>query len=197
MDLQFQPSVEVKSTFVHRYQSRAFEGWPRGCSAPVPMSAMTQPAMPAECKDAIATSVPGEEFPQQGSCLSKLLPTDKMEAHRLGVCVPCSYFAWKVDGCRQGDACDRCHFCTLDEAKSRKRQMRVDAKQSKATAQAEKQCGNNQAEVQGRDVPSKAPVTLARSETPGMRFNSKNKHINDFDVEVLLTLASVCKHLEV
>ncbi|CAE8634442.1 unnamed protein product [Polarella glacialis] len=71
-----------------------------------------------------------------------------MEAHRLGVCVPCKYFAWKVDGCRQGDNCSRCHFCTVDGAKSRKRQLRAEARQFKATTQAGTQCGNNQVEVQ-------------------------------------------------
>jgi len=116
------------------------------------MPAMTQRAMPAECKDATRAeddaSMPGEESPQQGSCSSGLSLLDKMEAHRLGVCVPCKYFAWKVDGCRQGDNCSRCHFCTVDGAKSRKRQLRAEARQFKATTQAGTQCGNNQVEVQ-------------------------------------------------
>ncbi|CAE8620837.1 unnamed protein product [Polarella glacialis] len=50
--------------------------------------------------------------------LARLLTTAiKDEAHRLGQCRPCSYFALKKDGCRQGDDCPFCHACTYEEVR--------------------------------------------------------------------------------
>eukprot|EP00437_Effrenium_voratum_P036683 CAMPEP_0181463250 /NCGR_PEP_ID=MMETSP1110-20121109/34818_1 /TAXON_ID=174948 /ORGANISM="Symbiodinium sp., Strain CCMP421" /LENGTH=52 /DNA_ID=CAMNT_0023587943 /DNA_START=32 /DNA_END=186 /DNA_ORIENTATION=+ len=31
----------------------------------------------------------------------------------------------KSDGCRKGDACSHCHFCTREEAKARRRVLRA------------------------------------------------------------------------
>lgn len=54
------------------------------------------------------------------------------EIHRLGQCTPCNYYWYKVDGCRQGSACDFCHLCPKGEIKKRKkdkvRQMRKTVK---------------------------------------------------------------------
>ncbi|CAE8693734.1 unnamed protein product [Polarella glacialis] len=187
LGLQFQPS-KLKNTSVHFSDvNEAPKGLSRGGSVPILMSAMTEPAMPAECMDAFAVeddaSVPGEESHQEGSCLSSnnnsnnnnqnnndnksntnninnnkqnnsnsnnnnMPLTAQMEAHRLGLCEPCIYFACKPGGCRKGDECNWCHFCDVDTAKSRRRQLRAEAKQSKATSQARKQLGNNQVEVQ-------------------------------------------------
>eukprot|EP00441_Pelagodinium_beii_P038451 CAMPEP_0197632016 /NCGR_PEP_ID=MMETSP1338-20131121/8969_1 /TAXON_ID=43686 ORGANISM="Pelagodinium beii, Strain RCC1491" /NCGR_SAMPLE_ID=MMETSP1338 /ASSEMBLY_ACC=CAM_ASM_000754 /LENGTH=178 /DNA_ID=CAMNT_0043203563 /DNA_START=52 /DNA_END=588 /DNA_ORIENTATION=+ len=41
-------------------------------------------------------------------------------SHSLGGCKPCSYFHFKEDGCRLGDACSFCHLCEPEEAKSMK-----------------------------------------------------------------------------
>ncbi|CAE8602490.1 unnamed protein product [Polarella glacialis] len=40
---------------------------------------------------------------------------------RLGQCRPCSFFALKKDGCRQGDDCLFCHACTYEEVISSRR----------------------------------------------------------------------------
>ncbi|CAE8603991.1 unnamed protein product [Polarella glacialis] len=50
------------------------------------------------------------------SCLLE----EKFLAHHLGKCKPCGYLYSKVDGCRQGDDCEFCHFCSLDDVKARK-----------------------------------------------------------------------------
>ncbi|CAE8631165.1 unnamed protein product, partial [Polarella glacialis] len=140
MGLQFRPSVKVQLTFAHCPDvNEASKGLPRRASAPPPEDAITSE---------VVASVPGQECPEQDSCLSDLPPTDKMEAHRLGVCMPCSYFARKVDGCRQGDNCDRCHLCSVVGVKSRKRQLRAEARQFKAATYAGTQRGNDQVEVQ-------------------------------------------------
>jgi len=59
--------------------------------------------------------------------------------HRLGNCKPCSYFYFKPDGCRQGDSCEFCHFCSPEEVKSKKRVGKKEARaQKRAAAMIEK-----------------------------------------------------------
>merc|ERR1711924_217411 len=41
--------------------------------------------------------------------------------HRFGMCVPCSFHAFRSDGCRHGDACEFCHRCTAQEARARRK----------------------------------------------------------------------------
>merc|ERR1712216_968597 len=41
--------------------------------------------------------------------------------HQRGVCIPCSFYVFRSDGCRHGDACKYCHLCTPQQAKSRRR----------------------------------------------------------------------------
>lgn len=43
------------------------------------------------------------------------------QAHILGQCTPCSYFWYKKDGCRKGEACTFCHSCPKGEIKQRKK----------------------------------------------------------------------------
>jgi len=47
---------------------------------------------------------------------------EKEVMHRRGDCQPCAYFAFRADGCRQGDDCEFCHLCTKSQAKSKKKQ---------------------------------------------------------------------------
>ncbi|CAE8639996.1 unnamed protein product [Polarella glacialis] len=144
------------------------------------MSATTQPVMPAECKGAAdGASVPGEGCPKQGSCLSDLPPTVQMDAHRLGVCVPCNYFALKKDGCCKGDDCTFCHFCSFDEAKSRMRQLRAEAKQSKATTRVGKQRGNHQAEAQKEFGMSRSAAALGLDFQPSAKVKNTSVHFLD------------------
>ncbi|CAE8619752.1 unnamed protein product [Polarella glacialis] len=67
---------------------------------------------------------------------SGLPAAEKTEAHRRGVCRPCGYFSMKADSCRQGDACDFCHICTLDEARAMKRQLKAKNKVKASNAAA-------------------------------------------------------------
>lgn len=48
--------------------------------------------------------------------------------HACGICVPCSFHAFRPDGCRRGDACEFCHTCTPAEARARRKQRRKDGK---------------------------------------------------------------------
>jgi len=44
------------------------------------------------------------------------------EAHTRGVCRPCAYFLYKVDGCRGGNECEFCHLCPQGEHTKRKKE---------------------------------------------------------------------------
>merc|ERR1711904_315711 len=60
--------------------------------------------------------------------LDVIPPMSMQEQHARGTCTPCSFFAFKTDGCRQGEACTFCHLCSVKEAKVRRRQQRKAAK---------------------------------------------------------------------
>eukprot|EP00930_Biecheleria_cincta_P021799 TRINITY_DN16048_c0_g1_i1.p2 TRINITY_DN16048_c0_g1~~TRINITY_DN16048_c0_g1_i1.p2 ORF type:complete len:163 (-),score=38.04 TRINITY_DN16048_c0_g1_i1:57-545(-) len=84
----------------------------------------------------------GKQMPTSGSRLAEGMPEvkvdhltpasaattssvwHKQELHKLGLCHPCSYFAFKGDGCHKGEDCEFCHFCTPEEAKERKKLMK-------------------------------------------------------------------------
>eukprot|EP00929_Paragymnodinium_shiwhaense_P049246 TRINITY_DN24852_c0_g1_i1.p2 TRINITY_DN24852_c0_g1~~TRINITY_DN24852_c0_g1_i1.p2 ORF type:complete len:136 (+),score=14.65 TRINITY_DN24852_c0_g1_i1:106-513(+) len=45
----------------------------------------------------------------------------KQAEHLRGDCRPCAYYAFKEDGCRQGEDCDYCHLCTKASIRRQKR----------------------------------------------------------------------------
>mmetsp|Transcript_98839 Transcript_98839/g.176060 ORF Transcript_98839/g.176060 Transcript_98839/m.176060 type:complete len:181 (+) Transcript_98839:60-602(+) len=51
--------------------------------------------------------------------------------HGLGDCKPCSYFAFKEDGCRKGADCEFCHLCTQDEVRDKKKFMKSQVSRKK------------------------------------------------------------------
>ncbi|CAK8991076.1 unnamed protein product [Durusdinium trenchii] len=59
---------------------------------------------------------------------------EKLAAHQAGQCRPCGYFNVKGDGCRLGDDCQYCHFCTEQDLKSRKRSSKRKARSEKRAA---------------------------------------------------------------
>merc|ERR1719506_2963092 len=61
--------------------------------------------------------------------------TAKELKHRNGECQPCAYFAFRADGCRQGDDCEFCHLCTRSQAKANAKK----AKAARMKAAAEKE----------------------------------------------------------
>merc|ERR1719235_2473131 len=54
--------------------------------------------------------------------------------HHFGRCKPCAFF-WK-EGCKDGQACQFCHSCPLDEKKNRKKQKLEWRRAMKATRTA-------------------------------------------------------------
>ncbi|CAJ1367526.1 unnamed protein product, partial [Effrenium voratum] len=57
----------------------------------------------------------------------------KKDMHDIGLCVPCLFYATKTDGCRKGDACSHCHFCTKEEVRLRRRVLRTQRNVQKAS----------------------------------------------------------------
>jgi hypothetical protein len=48
----------------------------------------------------------------------------KFLEHASGECRPCSFFAFRADGCRWGDDCDFCHLCDASSIRKSKRERR-------------------------------------------------------------------------
>ncbi|CAE8591455.1 unnamed protein product [Polarella glacialis] len=82
------------------------------CSSSSP-AILTSPWM----EEPTCQAASADTSPPVKSCLLE----EKLLAHRPGKCRPCGYHYFKVDGCRQGDDCEFCHFCSLDDVKDRKR----------------------------------------------------------------------------
>merc|ERR1712232_1180191 len=62
-----------------------------------------------------------------------------LHAHKQ--CKPCAYFAYKADGCRNGEDCEHCHLCTRPQIRRRKRLHAVSAAAAGAAAKASDVCG--------------------------------------------------------
>ncbi|CAE8582498.1 unnamed protein product, partial [Polarella glacialis] len=117
--------IQVKNTFIHFHlASDEVEGALRRSSS--------SPAMLKTPWVEEPTCQAAEEWPViEGTSLVKsCLLEEKLLAHRLGKCKPCGNHYFKVDGCRQGDDCEFCHFCSLDNVKDRKHS---DKRQARAT----------------------------------------------------------------
>jgi len=81
-----------------------------------------------------ASTDPTEESPSE----QEPSGMDHMEElHRLGECNPCAYFAFKVDGCRKGADCERCHLCSYDEIQYRMRELKKSKKAMRKLQQQE------------------------------------------------------------
>ncbi|CAE8677744.1 unnamed protein product [Polarella glacialis] len=109
--------IQVKNTFIHIHvASDEVEGdLRRSSSSPAILQTPWMGTSPVK------------------SCLLK----EKLLAHRLGKCKPCGHFYFKVGGCRQGDDCEFCHFCSLDDVTDWKRSGKRQAKsQAKAVKRA-------------------------------------------------------------
>eukprot|EP00440_Ansanella_granifera_P036976 gb/GFBE01040120.1/.p1 GENE.gb/GFBE01040120.1/~~gb/GFBE01040120.1/.p1 ORF type:complete len:237 (+),score=21.04 gb/GFBE01040120.1/:1-711(+) len=78
--------------------------------------------------------------PESGACTSSAATQAKLVAHRLGNCEPCAFFL-KASGCRLGESCVHCHFCTKEESEQkirfRKRQIQKSKKVAACIAKAE------------------------------------------------------------
>ncbi|CAE7030108.1 unnamed protein product [Symbiodinium natans] len=75
--------------------------------------------------------------------------------HQLGTCRPCSYYYFKEDGCRNGDDCEFCHFCSPAAVKESKRRFKRDARREKRAAHLE--AAREAAQEQGSEPPVGPP----------------------------------------
>jgi len=145
----------VKNTFIHYDTPEYPQGSRRRCtSSPAVLAKI---AVPANAKIAVATenaqavidklpekqwSWADESTDAEGSVDFSIDSEDppsqttgeKVLAHETGTCRPCAYFFLKEDGCRQGDDCEYCHFCSMEDVKSKKRSVKREARAQKRVA---------------------------------------------------------------
>mmetsp|Transcript_9245 Transcript_9245/g.14706 ORF Transcript_9245/g.14706 Transcript_9245/m.14706 type:complete len:189 (+) Transcript_9245:115-681(+) len=177
--------IQVKNTFIHFHvASDEVEGVLRRSSSspailttpwmeePTSQAAEEWPVTEDEREwtdDEARTEASAEALTEASADTSPVkscLLEEKLLAHRLGKCKPCGYHYFKVDGCRQGDDCEFCHLCSLDEVKERKRS-------GKRQARAIKRRGEYMAPFQSRSDSSRfsrpsiptwhCPVSISRS----------------------------------
>ncbi|CAE7225994.1 unnamed protein product, partial [Symbiodinium necroappetens] len=55
------------------------------------------------------------------------------QAHCAKTCRPCIFIHRKADGCRKGNLCSHCHFCTPEEAKRRQKRLCSERRQAANT----------------------------------------------------------------
>eukprot|EP00438_Fugacium_kawagutii_P036372 Skav223638 [mRNA] locus=scaffold46:319985:337811:+ [translate_table: standard] len=54
----------------------------------------------------------------------------QMDAHLRGTCRPCLFYTRKADGCRKGNDCSHCHFCTRTQLHSKTNRILAELSQS-------------------------------------------------------------------
>eukprot|EP00930_Biecheleria_cincta_P047295 TRINITY_DN32758_c0_g1_i1.p1 TRINITY_DN32758_c0_g1~~TRINITY_DN32758_c0_g1_i1.p1 ORF type:complete len:218 (+),score=44.20 TRINITY_DN32758_c0_g1_i1:69-722(+) len=147
----------VKNTFIHfdLHDSWASQGSRRRCnSSPAVLAKI---AVQAEARSAAkgeqdlveklgvaekhmswadgSTDAEGSlDFSTSSGEFSSQAKAEKILVHENRTCRPCSYFHLKKDGCRQGEDCEYCHFCSLDDVKSKKRMVKREVRTEKRAA---------------------------------------------------------------
>mmetsp|Transcript_1678 Transcript_1678/g.4254 ORF Transcript_1678/g.4254 Transcript_1678/m.4254 type:complete len:108 (+) Transcript_1678:2-325(+) len=72
--------------------------------------------------------VSGDDYAGESRSMSA---ADKVALHMSGRCIPCLYYTRKDDGCRKGDACSHCHFCTAPQARTRRNRLQHEARKAR------------------------------------------------------------------
>eukprot|EP00440_Ansanella_granifera_P076364 gb/GFBE01082871.1/.p1 GENE.gb/GFBE01082871.1/~~gb/GFBE01082871.1/.p1 ORF type:complete len:166 (+),score=38.76 gb/GFBE01082871.1/:1-498(+) len=146
--------VPVKNTFIHFQEEFLLPTTTlrRTLSGPALLGDVQLPLVkgedcsPAEAPAAASTSG-GSTTPAVSHATSGTATPDagSLMAHRLGTCRPCGYIYFKTDGCRKGDACEFCHYCTEEDVKERKRSYK---RQCRASKRADKCISRAQAKAE-------------------------------------------------
>jgi hypothetical protein len=76
------------------------------------------------------------EFMQDGQEHIDCKVDEKKLQHLRGECTPCAYFAFRPDGCRRGDECPFCHYCTKTQARAKKKAKALKMQQAKSNEDA-------------------------------------------------------------
>ncbi|CAJ1337734.1 unnamed protein product [Effrenium voratum] len=91
------------------------------------MSAISLPT--SYCREAMSVSASSASPSPEWLPLPRLA---KEEMHVAGLCVPCLFHSSKADGCRKGDACSHCHFCSRSEVSHRRKALHLQMKRKDA-----------------------------------------------------------------
>lgn len=87
---------------------------------------------PVLTRSASSPCLPGWVKPGEGpSKLDQLDQLDQLDLHIRGECRPCLFFTRKADGCRKGDQCEHCHYCTAAETRKKLNRAKVLNKKAK------------------------------------------------------------------
>eukprot|EP00929_Paragymnodinium_shiwhaense_P022584 TRINITY_DN14390_c0_g1_i1.p1 TRINITY_DN14390_c0_g1~~TRINITY_DN14390_c0_g1_i1.p1 ORF type:complete len:218 (-),score=18.05 TRINITY_DN14390_c0_g1_i1:576-1157(-) len=90
----------------------------------------------------------------------------KLKLHSEKQCRPCAFFAYKADGCRQGDACDYCHLCTRTEIR---RWKRVKAKYASRSSDSAESTDDGDAMCSQSSMSSQSSSSISGSEADSVQ----------------------------
>lgn len=102
-----------------------------------------------------STDADSLDFSISSGELSSQTKAQKVLAHENNTCRPCAYFYLKDDGCRQGEDCEYCHFCSLDDVKSKKRSVKREVRAEKRSAASAAKKEIREAARMAKGLPSK------------------------------------------
>jgi len=100
---------------------------------------------------------PGLEVAEEALIVDSVVDIDEgmpecgSSSHWLLQCKPCAY-AWKEEGCQNGDRCKFCHLCPPGEKQRRKRYQRQLARPTRHSAGQMMACSRNRMEDEIADV---------------------------------------------
>lgn len=99
-------------------------------------------------------------------------------SHWLLQCKPCAY-AWKEEGCQNGDRCKFCHLCPPGEKQRRKRYQRQLARPTRHSASQMMACSRNRTEDEIADVwEEDGPVPASVGDLPPTTWNDSAPDFN-------------------
>lgn len=77
------------------------------------------------------SQVSSEESTDRRQPEAPLQVFNTLEQHQNGTCKPCRFFQLKEKGCRLGDACRFCHYCSRERAKSDRLRIKYEVRRNK------------------------------------------------------------------
>eukprot|EP00439_Symbiodinium_sp_Y106_P058689 s3382_g8.t1 len=75
-------------------------------------------------------------------------PEERWQLHVAGQCLPCLFHVRKEDGCRKGDQCLHCHFCTAKQVSQRRRRLHLAARRRRREGRQEQEEEVEEAEAE-------------------------------------------------
>lgn len=77
------------------------------------------------------SQISSEESKESEPLPAPLQVFNTLEQHQNGTCKPCRFFQLKETGCRLGDTCRFCHYCSREQAKSDRLRVKYEVRRNK------------------------------------------------------------------